>query len=178
MEQEKEEKKTTEEMRQKVKDKVEKVINRIVDDDLQEENVELLGELIDIHKDLANEEYWQIKEEAKYMRYMNDSYGRRMRDGRGRYMEGNYGRRGRGRYRGEDMMDEMHEHLGNYSESKEEYGRGNYGAAGETVEHLQNMGECAVELVEALMEEADTPEEKKMIKKYAKKIHETAQEMM
>ena len=106
---------------------------------------------------------------GNYGEYDNYSGGRR-RDSRGRYMEGSsYGRRGvpgtgRGRYRGEEMMDEMAYHYGNYSEGRQ------YGAEGETMEALSNLMESAYEYFKELKENANSPDEVKMMEHYFKKM--------
>ena len=100
-------------MHEELKKQVEEKIKTITDSGITPENIKALGELVDIHKDLSNEQYWEKKEEVLNMRYMRDDYrddyGRRSRDSRGRYM-------GRGNYEGEDMIDEMREHYDNYME--------------------------------------------------------------
>ena len=99
----------------------------------------------------------------------------------GRDDYGNYGRRGvpgtgrSRRYRGhgsesEEMMERMKEHFGDYEYSKEEFGKGNYGAKGETMKSLEYMLQSAMEFIQRLQEEADSPEEVQLVKKYAKKI--------
>ena len=102
-------------------------------------------------------------------RYGNyNNYGRR-------YM-GEYGRRGvpgsgRGRYsEGEDMLDEMREHYGAYNESMNAYSRGNYGAGKDGLESLENAMELFTEFTDKMIQEAESPEEKKIIKKYLQKI--------
>lgn len=164
----------TEKMQKDVKCETERIINKIVDNGLEIENVDLLGKLIDIHKDLSNEEYWKKKEEVYEMRYDDyNDYGRRGMPGTGR---GRYGRRGvpgtgRGRYRGETPMDEMHEHYDNYNEAYEEMDRGNYGAEGEMVKSVEGIMKNVYEIVEELSD-ANTPEVTTIIKRYAKKISE------
>ena len=180
---------------EKIKKESEKIINGILEQGINEENLDYLYKVVDIHKDIANEEYWLVKKEDIEMRYRgysegygayneggsyNDgSYGRRgvPGTGRGRYNEGSYGRRGvkgtgRGRYRGEEMMDEMQFHYGNYSEGKEEYSAGNYGAEGETMKALEYMMESVVEFVKMLEQEASSQKEIELIKHYTKKISE------
>lgn len=51
-------------MNEKVKEEVEKIINSITEEGIQTSNIDYLYKLIDIHKDLANEEYWQKKKEV------------------------------------------------------------------------------------------------------------------
>ena len=133
-----EEKKQETNVLDKTKEEVEKLIKQITESGLQVANVELLYKLIDIHKDIENEKYWKEKEENMMYRDYDNYGGGRSRDSRGRYME-SYGRRGvpgtgRGRYRGYDMIEEMGEHYGDYSE-----GRDNYGNDRETEKSFDKM---------------------------------------
>lgn len=178
------EKKT--EMIEKVNEQVVEKINSIVKDGIKQTNVDYLYKLVDIHKDLANEKYWDETKEDSDMRYSrgysrneyseSGNYGRRSRDSRGRYSErgnyseGSYGRRGN--YRGHEMIDEMQEHYGNYSESREQYSRGNYGAKQDTMKSLEYMLESVVEFIEMLKHDASSQEEVQMIKEYTKQISE------
>ena len=173
------------EMVEKVNEQVVEKISAITKEGIKQANVDYLGKLIDIHKDLANEEYWKekLKEEESEMRYGNygrrnyeeGSYGRgRSRDSRGRYREGGsyseYGRRGN--YRGHEMMEEMREHYGNYMEGQEQYSRGNYGAKEDTMKSLEYMMESVVDFIEMLQQDASSQEEVNLIKHYTKKISE------
>ena len=169
--------KNTQETLECVKEETEKIINDILEQGIESNNIDFLYKVIDIHKDVANEEYWIDKKEVMNMRYGRDyyseeSYGRRgrgrARDSRGRYMEGSRG----GRYRGHEMIDEMYDHYGNYSEGREEYGRGNYGAKEDTMKSLEYMMESVVDFIEMLQEEAGSQEEVSLIKHYTKKISE------
>lgn len=98
---------------------------------------------------------------------------------------GNYGRRGvpgtgrgrGGRYRGgpsgaEQSLNDMHEHYGNYSESRDAAQSGNYGAEKDSMMALEYMLEAVVEFMEMLTREAGSQEEAQMVKKYARKIGE------
>lgn len=177
-----EEKKTVTE---EIKCQIEDEICNISEERVQRDNVDYLGKLVDIHKDLANEEYWLKKEEFMMYRgygrnYYGDydreeygNYGRgRRRDSRGRYMESRYSE-GRGRrYRGHDMIDEMADHYGNYSEGKEEYSRGNYGAKEDTMKSLEYMLQSVEDFMMMLQEDASSQEEVDMIKHTARKISE------
>lgn len=173
------------EIRENVNKQVEEKINSILKDGVKQANVDYLYKLVDIHKDLANEEYWEEQKEDVSMRYRSygrenynegGNYGRRGRDSRGRYREGgsynegNYGRRGN--YRGHEMIDEMQEHYGNYSEGREEYSRGNYGAKQDTLKSLEYMLESVVDFIEMLKHDASSQEEVQMIKEYTKQISE------
>lgn len=161
----------------KAKEEVEKLIKQITESGLQVANVELLYKLIDIHKDIENEEYWKEKEENMMYRgrdyFMDDSYnGGRSRDSRGRYMDGSYGRRGvpgtgRGRYRGYDMIEEMGEHYGDYSE-----GRDNYGNDRETEKSFNKMLQSLEDFTYLIMQEADSQDKIEKVRKTARKISE------
>ena len=121
-------------MLEKLKEETESIINGILEQGVEKENLELLGEVVDIHKDIANEEYWQKKEEImRYRNYGRENYGEYGNYGRDNYGRENYGRNysegsysARGydaKYRGHGMIEDMSYNYGNYSEGKEQYGR-------------------------------------------------------
>lgn len=160
----------------KIKCEVEKEIEKIIDAGISENNIDLLYSLVDIHKDVENEEYWDCKKEVLKMRYRDydhrgyderdyEDYGARRRDSRGRYMTG------RGRM-GHRMIDDMRDIYEDYSESKEEYNRGNYGAKEDTLKSLDYMLKSVVQFIEMLKEEATTDEARQLIKKYSREISE------
>ena len=177
MEEENKSKETKEGVLVKTKSEVEKIIKQITENGLQTANVELLYKLIDIHKDIENEKYWKEKEEESMYRgrdyFMDDSYnGGRSRDSRGRYMDGSYGRRGvpgtgRGRYRGYDMIEEMGEHYGDYSE-----GRDTYGNDRETEKSFDKMLQSLEDFTYLIMQEADSQDKIEKVRKTARKISE------
>ena len=155
----------------KTKEEVEKLIKQITESGLQVANVELLYKLIDIHKDINNEEYWKKKEENMMYRDYDNYSGGRSRDSRGRYMD-SYGRRGvpgtgRGRYRGYDMIEEMGEHYGDYSE-----GRDNYGNDRETEKSFDKMLQSLEDFTYLIMQEADSQDKIEKVRKTARKISE------
>ena len=156
-----------EELKTQLNTQLENHINEIVTQGIQTENIAMLGKLIDIHKDLANENYWKEKEEAmRYRDYYDDDRN---------YPRESYGRRGRdsrGRYKGDDMIDDMHRNYRMYSDGREQYNRGNYGAKQDTMQSLEYMLESVVDFVEMLKEEAGSQEEMELIKHYTKKISE------
>lgn len=167
MEEEKEKKLT-----EQLKEKVEEQLKKVVEQGVTASNVDFTYKLVDIHKDLANEEYWKIKEE-KYMRGYgegyNEGYGRRGVPGTGRY-RGEYGRRGvpgsgRGRYRGEDAMMEMQEAYEEYNEASE------YGAENGMVKSVEGIMKNIYEIVDELSE-AEVPEVMHVIQKYTRKMQE------
>ena len=121
---------------------------------------------------MLNEAYWKKKEEnMMYRDYDNYSDGR-SRDSRGRYMDSSYGRRGvpgtgRGRYRGYDMIEEMGEHYGDYSE-----GRDNYGNDRETEKSFDKMLQSLEDFTYLIMQEADSQDKIEKVRKTARKISE------
>ena len=162
---------TKEDVLIKTKSEVEKIIKQITESGLQTANVELLYKLIDIHKDIESEKYWKEKEENMMYRDYDNYGGGRSRDSRGRYME-SYGRRGvpgtgRGRYRGYDMIEEMGEHYGDYSE-----GRDTYGNDRETEKSFDKMLQSLEDFTYLIMQEADSQDKIEKVRKTARKISE------
>ena len=171
MEEENKSEETKEDVITKTKEEVEKLIKQVTESGLQVANVELLYKLIDIHKDINNEEYWKKKEENMMYRDYDNYSGGRSRDSRGRYMD-SYGRRGvpgtgRGRYRGYDMIEEMGEHYGDYSE-----GRDTYGNDRETEKSFDKMLQSLEDFTYLIMQEADSQDKIEKVRKTAKKISE------
>lgn len=172
-------------MEDKIKTQIEEQINKIIEEGIQLNNLDKLGKLVDMHKDLANEDYWNKKKEVMEMNYRN--YGE-YNDGYGNYRDEEYGRRGvpgsgRGRrryskrgvdskYQGEEMLQEVYGNYQDYSDGKEEYGRGNYGAKSGTMKSLDYMMKSVVDFIEMLKEEASSQEEVQLIQKYTKEISE------
>lgn len=178
---EEEKKETTEKTTiEKAKEAAEKKIEELVKQGLSQSNIDYLYKVVDIHKDISNEEYWKAKEENYMYRGYNEGgysgeYGRR-RDSRGRYMEGGYsegyGRRGvpgsgRGRYRGEEMIEDMSYHYGNYSE-----GMNSYGADQETMKSFKYMLKSFKDYYKHLKQEASSQEEVQMLEDVAREISE------
>lgn len=158
-------------MDNKTKEKIEELITDVTNKGIDHSNVDYLYKLVDIHKDLENEDYWNTKKEEINMRYRGN-YGRNMRNSRGRYMDNgsyggdNYGRDNYGRnYSGEEMFDEMMEQYGNYSES-----RNRYGSKQSTLESLNYMLQSVVEFMGMLKQEAGSKEEVDLIKRYAQTL--------
>ena len=82
-----------------LKEKIEEKIKTLTEEGLDNCDIDLLGKMVDIHKDIEQEEYHcekiKLKKEANNMRYegygeYGEGYGRRRRDSRGRYMESGY----------------------------------------------------------------------------------------
>lgn len=161
------EKKVTEQICQKVEEQLKK----IVEQGITQSNIDYTYKLVDIHKDLANENYWKVKEEKYMMRGYGEDYGRRYR--------GEYGRRGvpgtgRGRYRGEDAMMEMQESYEEYNEAYEEAMNGNYGAEGAMQKSAESISKSALEIMKELLQ-ADDPQVKRIVQKTAKKMLEMSE---
>lgn len=157
-------------MDDKVKELVEKGINKTIEDGIQTSNLDTLGKLVDIYKDIANVEHWK-KEEENDMRYdrryrdytrepySRDPYGRRRRDSRGRYM-------------GDEMMNDMHEAYRDYSDGREEMNMGNYSAKDDTMKSLEYMMQSVVQFIEMLKRDANSQEEVELIQDYTRQISE------
>lgn len=173
MEQETEKKETK--VLDKLKEETDKSMKRVLEQGVQTNNVDFLYKMIDIKKDIAEiEKEEQEMMYGNYGRYDDMSYsGGRRRDSRGRYMEGgSYGRRGvpgsgRGRYRGEEMMDEMAYHYGNYNEGREQYG-----ADEETMKSFKYMLKSFKDYYKHLKQEASSQQEVQMLEDVAREISE------
>ena len=173
MEQETEKKETK--VLDKLKEETDKSMKRVLEQGVQTNNVDFLYKMIDIKKDIAEiEKEEQEMMYGNYGRYDDMSYsGGRRRDSRGRYMEGDsYGRRGvkgtgRGRYRGEEMMDEMAYHYGNYNEGREQYG-----ADEETMKSFKYMLKSFKDYYKHLKNEASSQQEVQMLEDVAREISE------
>lgn len=179
--------------KEKILKEVDKKIDTLVEQGISSTaTIDALDKLVDMKKDLMEiEKMEKHKYQGEYGEYGNygrnymegnyseggyneENYGRRgnYREG---YQEGNYGRRmrdSRGRYRGEEMIDEMDEHYRNYSEGREQYRQGNYGAENKKIESLEYMMGCVSDFIKYLKENADSQEEKKIIDKHIKKMME------
>ena len=164
----------------KVKKSVREEIEKIQKEGINKNNLDTLCKLVDIHKDIANEEYWEVKEEALEMRgnygeygrgdYGRDEYGARDR-GRGGNRGGGRGRGSGTRYGGDDRINEVMEGWEEYKEGMDEYReRGSYGAKEKGLESLEFMLDAFVKWFEDIARDAETQEEVDMIKKYANKI--------
>lgn len=168
---------------EKLKELVEKELKSMEESGIDSSNIDVIYKLVDIHKDIENEEYWKAKKEAMEMRYngeyegYGEGYGRRRRDSRGRYMAG-----GRGGSRGgnyghympypEMYMERMMDGMEGYMEGREEYNRGNYNGKGQSVESLEKMLEGIVAFVEEIQQDPEQHEEKEVVNHYIRKLKE------
>ena len=175
---------------EKLKELVETELKNMEENGIDSSNIDVIYKLVDIHKDIANEEYWEAKKGVLDMRYRGDyeeynegydgGYGRRRRDSRGRYMAG--GRGGRGGNRGssyghhmpypEMYMDRMMDGMEGYMEGREQYNRGNYNGKDQSIESLEKMLEGIVAFVEEIQQDPEQQEEKEVVHHYIKKLKE------
>ena len=150
-------------MEQKVLEETEKLINNILEEGIKSSNLDYLDKLVDIHKDIKEEENMRYMAYGNYRNYGRDSYGRRSRDSRGRYTGSHPG----------SSLEDMHMNYEAYSEGREQYGRsGNYGAKEDSMKALEYMLESMVDFVKMLKQDAESQEEIKLIDKYVKKLNE------
>ena len=183
-----------------LKEKIQEKIKAITEEGLDNIDIDLLGKMVDIHKDIDEEQYHcekiKLKKEANDMRYGNygeygegygEGYGRRSRDSRGRYRgysEGGYSERGttdgRDRSRGSYghympfpmYMDRMMDGMEGYMEGRDSYNRGNYGAKGQSIDSLEKMLEGIVAFVEDIQQDPEQKEEKEVVNHYIRKLRE------
>ena len=145
-----------------IKSEIEKILGDISNDGVNQSNVDYIFKLVDIHKDLNQEDYWEVKKmyyrDSRRYDYDRDdmSYGRRTRDRRGRY-------------KGHDMIDEMSDYYGKYMETRD--GR-SYGSREDSIKSLDYMMASVYDFVCMLEEDAKSDEEMNIIRKYARKISE------
>ena len=145
-----------------IKSDIEKTLGDISNEGISMDNVDYVFKLVDIHKDLNQEDYWEVKKmyyrDSRRYDYDRDdmSYGRRTRDRRGRY-------------KGHDMIDEMSDYYGKYMETRD--GR-SYGGREDSIKSLDYMMASVYDFVCMLEEDAKSDEEMDIIRKYARKISE------
>ena len=140
-------------MEDKVIEKVEDSINKIIDEGLTTNNLDHLYKLSKI-KHYAKED-----KEMEYGMYgarrpIYDSYGNYRE-----YDREGYGRRGYDtKYRGHEHLDRMYDDYGRYMES-----RSRYGAGEETDKSFHYMVKALEDFIRVLHEEADTPQQKQAL---------------
>lgn len=149
-----------------IKTAVDKELSEAISSGINTNNIDYIGALIDINKDISEESYYNVRKDKILMKmygnYRDDyddmSYGRRRRDSRGRYM---------GKHSGCDMIDEMGRYYGEYIDGVETYGHDTY-----TEKSFDKMIECLEGFAYSIMEEADDPSKIDKIRKVARKISE------
>lgn len=144
----------------KVIEKMESSIEKIINDGVNTNNIDNLYKLS------------KIKHMAKEDKNMNNygNYGGR-RPGYDTYGEyGNYGRENYGargydmRYRGDEELGRMTNEYGRYMES-----RSRYGAGEETDKSFHYMVKALEDFIKVLHEEADTPQQKQQLREALQK---------
>lgn len=143
-------------MEDKVIEKTEQSIKKIVDEGITTANLDYLYKLSKI-KHMAKEDKEMYGEYGNYGRRPGyDSYGR---DAYGRNAYGEYGRRGYDmKYRGDDSLGRMADEYGRYQES-----RSRYGAGEETDRSFHYMVKALEDFIMVLKEEAESPEQKQQL---------------
>lgn len=130
-------------------------IEQVADNGLEDVDIDYLSQIVDIHKDMKEVEC------MNYGRYGN--YGN--------YNE--YGRRGvDAKYRGENYMDSMRGSYRTYEEARNEFNAGNYGAKEDGLRELEYTMHSAMKFIKMIKEEATSPEEQEIVRKYIMKISE------
>lgn len=140
-------------MEEKVIEKTESSINKILDEGITTNNLDYLYKLSKINhmaKEDKNMDYGRRPGYDTYGRYYGD-YGNYGRD--------EYGRRGYdAKYRGHEHLDRMYGEYGRYMEN-----RNRYGAGEETDRSYHYMVKALEDFIRVLHEEAETPQQKQML---------------
>jgi len=139
-------------MNEKIITETERICNDILEEGITTDNAHYLGDLIDIHKDIKNEEYW--KEKLEIMRRRYSMYDRDY------YDDMNYGARrrdARGRYKNSRELDSLYDNYGRYSDTKD-------------TKALEYMLTSLEDFVCMLMEDANSQEEVQLIKETTRRI--------
>ena len=146
----------------KVIEKMEESIKKIIDEGLNTSNLDHLYKLSKI-KHMAKEDKEMYGNYGNYgaRRPGYDSYGRDEygREHYGEYGRDSYGRRGYDmKYRGDDELDRMAGEYGRYMESRERYGAGE-----ETDKSFHYMVKALEDFIMVLKQEAESPQQKQQL---------------
>lgn len=140
-----------------LKEMIETELKDLLSIGIQEDNIDNLSKLIDIHKDLENEEYWKYKK----MKHSDSNQEKEIIS--------NNTQKEKCRNL-ERKMQEMMEHCENYSSAVNAMSRGDYEAAEISMRSLRYMLESACQFMDMLARESKSSEEMQLIRKYARKI--------
>lgn len=154
----------------RIRSQIKEQMTQIAEEGINPDNVEYLGKIVDIEKDLVKK---CLMEEEMYMGRYRDSY----RDSYGhdeygnsygrREVEGRYGRRGYdAKYRAGNQLDEMGDYYKDYRDSS------SYGAGQDTKKALKYMLEAGEDFIMHLKEEANSQEEIEMIRDTLRRMAE------
>ena len=158
------------ELEKKLLKETEETLKTMLNDGITDGNLEYIYKLVDIHKDLKEEESMNYGNYNGYGNYGAGGYGNYgygnyngRGPSRGAYGEGsygeNYGRRGYdAKYRGEDELERMHGEYGRYMESR------SYGDGEESDKSFHYMVKALEDFIRVLEEEAQTQEQKMQLK--------------
>jgi len=142
-------------MEDRVVEKMTESINKILDEGLNTQNVELMYKLVDMYKDIKEVKsmnYGEYGRRAGYDSYGRENYGNyNMEYGRGRYGRQGYDMK----YRGDENIDRMYNEYGRYIENRNRYGNGE-----ETDKSFHYMVKSLEDFIKVLYEEAETPQQK------------------
>lgn len=154
----------------KMCEQIDKKIEALTNQGIQQSNVDYLGKLIDVKKDIAKMKHLEMEEEnmiyGGYDGYGRENYGGygtygggHRRDSQGRFMEGGRGSYGR-RYRGHDMLEDMSDNYSRYMENRE---NGRYGSP-ETDKAFDYMVQSLTGYIDHVFNEIDSPEQAEKFK--------------
>lgn len=149
-------------MEDRVIEKMEESITKILDEGLRTDNLDYLYKLSKI-KHMAKEDKNMYGEYYNGRGPGHGSYGEYGRGSYGNYNEygrDSYGRRGYDmKYRGDDSLDRMSGEYGRYMESRSRYGAGSQ----ESDKSFHYMIKALEDFIMVLKEEADSPEQKQQL---------------
>lgn len=150
----------------KLMEQIKKELVEIEEKGVNASNLELIGKLADIYKDLNEIENMDKggQEMQDYGRY-RDYYRDGGYNARGGYRDEGYGRR---YSRMRDYMDRMMDGVDQYEYGKERYMHG--GDDSRVMEGLEKLMYAMCMFVESAMDYAETPQEKELIRKHIQKI--------
>lgn len=175
----------------KIKLDIKKELKQIEESGLNASNIEAVGKMVDIFKDILEIEEMEGSEMRDY-KYMESGdygrtdyaynegrggYGARARDSRGRYMEGNrggyndYGRGGNFINMDPRMWDRLERIMDGadmYSYGRERYRGGD--SEERMYDGLEKLMYALCTFVESTMDFAETPQEKEIIRKHIQKM--------
>lgn len=141
----------------------EEYISKAGSQNLDASDIDYLGKVVDIYKDL--------KEVESMNEYGNYNGRGPSRGAYGEYNE--YGRRGvDSRYRASKYMDGMRGSYEAYEEARGEYNAGNYGAKEDGLKELEYMMHAAMKWLKSIKEEATSPEEQEIFRRHIRQISE------
>ena len=147
-------------MEERVIEKTEESIKKIMDEGINTNNLDHLYKLSKI-KHMAKEDKEMYGEYGNYGRRAGyDAYGRGDYRGYNNYGRDEYGRRGYDmKYRGHEHLDRIYDDYGRYMESRERYGANDQ----ETDKSFHYMVKALEDFIMVLKEEAETPQQKQQL---------------